>query len=94
MTAIKKSNKSKRQKQRKHFSVMMQDEEVYKEFRNYVKRKHGKLHTVLAQEVEQALKDVMYKDVIEKLEDSGVIVNSNKSSGIIITERDKHRGYG
>jgi len=88
MTTTKKSSKTQKRRQRKHFSVMVQDEEVYKEFRKYVIRKYGKLHTVLALEVERALKDVMQKDVIEKLKENGVLCDGED------IDIDKHRGYG
>ena len=82
MTAYKKS--------KKHFSVMMQDEDVYTEFRKFVIRKWGKLHTVLAQEVEQALKDYMLKDVVKNTLNKGEDTKNNIDNN---GDRDMDMGY-
>ncbi|MEM2189676.1 MAG: hypothetical protein QXG35_10170 [Nitrososphaerota archaeon] len=43
----------------KHVGFRIQDEKVWEEFKEYVRKKYGKLHTALAIEATQALREYL-----------------------------------
>lgn len=60
--------KAKDKIKRKPFSVTPQNPEVYDEFKKYVIRKYGKLHTVLAIELENAINAYLAADAAMHVE--------------------------